>query len=364
MPDVRRVRSLGVAAPGRTAVFNLDETGPADGDVWVTTRWSGISAGTELSFVKATNPFLHRAFDPETRVFSDGEPRDRLPLRAMGYMEVGEVAESRTAGLSVGTLVAAAYGHKTSARAGAGDVVALPDDLDPLLGIYVAQMGPICANGLLHAAADAAGDSVDHLDAGVRGRNVLVTGAGVVGLLTALFACHLGAANVVIADATPQRLAAAAGLGLEIVDLRAGPAWQVCTDRWRHERGDAGADVVFQCRGRTSALEDALKAVRRQGTVIDLAFYQGGADDVRLGEEFHHKGLTIRCAQIGCVPRGLGDRWDRRRLSDATLDLLRTHGSHVRRHMISDVVPFDAAGALLEDLAARRRHTLQTVIAF
>ena len=51
-----------------------------------------------------------------------------------------------------------AYGHRTGYAADPlrDRFVALPADLDPLLGIYVAHMGPICANGLLHAAADAA----------------------------------------------------------------------------------------------------------------------------------------------------------------------------------------------------------------
>ena len=49
-----------------------------------------------------------------------------------------------------------AYGHRTGYVADPlqDRFVELPDDLDPLLGIYVAHMGPICANGLLHAAAD------------------------------------------------------------------------------------------------------------------------------------------------------------------------------------------------------------------
>ena len=64
-------------------------------------------------------------------------------------METGTVVESRTAALPVGTRVAAPYGHATGyvADPAAEHVVPLPDDLDPVLGVYVAHMGPICANG-------------------------------------------------------------------------------------------------------------------------------------------------------------------------------------------------------------------------
>jgi threonine dehydrogenase-like Zn-dependent dehydrogenase len=102
----------------------------------------------------------------------------------------------------------------------------------------------------------------------------------------------------------------------------------------------------------------ALRCLRPQGTVVDLAFYTGGADQVALGEEFHHNGLAIRCAQIGRVPHGLAHRWDRRRLSAETLALLRAHGAAIREHLITDVVPFDEAPALFADLSARRRHVV------
>ncbi|MDQ3870241.1 MAG: zinc-binding alcohol dehydrogenase, partial [Chloroflexota bacterium] len=137
--------------------------------------------------------------------------------------------------------------------------------------------------------------------------------------------------------------------------------WRVVKERWRHGRGDCGADVVFQCRGQPAALATALRALRPQGTVVDLAFYQGGAPEVRLGEEFHHNGLSVRCAQILRVPRGLSHLWDRRRLALETIDLLRAHGGALRTHVITDVVPFDHAPDLMSDLAERRREVIQAV---
>jgi len=196
---------------------------------------------------------------------------------------------------------------------------------------------------------------------GVRGRQVLVVGGGVVGLLTGLFALHHGAASVALADRTPQRLAAAARLGLIPLDEQAEETWRWCKERWRHGPKDRGADVVFQCRGQAAGLQTALRSLRPQGTVIDMAFYQDGAADVRLGEEFHHNGLTVRCAQIGRVPRGLAHAWDRRRLAAETVALLQARGRLVREHLITDVVPFDKGPQLVADLAARKRHTIQAV---
>jgi threonine dehydrogenase-like Zn-dependent dehydrogenase len=280
-------------------------------------------------------------------------------------MEVGRVTESRAPGLAEGALVAMAYGHRTGrcADPGTTPVIPVPDDLDPLLGVYLAQMGPICVNGLLHAAAALAGPDAP-VDAGVRDRCVLVTGAGVVGMLSALLAVQHGAAAVTVAEPSPERRAVAEALGLPTVDDGDGEGWLAVKRQWRHGSGDAGADVVLQCRGSAGSLATALKALRPQGVVVDLGFYQGGADPVRLGEEFHHNGLSIVCAQIGRVPRGMAAAWPRPALAAVTLDLLRDRGAAVRTHLVTDVVPFEDGPALLADLAGRRRATLQAVLRF
>jgi threonine dehydrogenase-like Zn-dependent dehydrogenase len=368
MPDPGRNagadRNVVVTAPGAVEIRDEPALPVGSGGFRVRTLYTGVSAGTELSYVKGTNPALHAGFDPVLGLFG-AAPDDAFPVTRLGYMEVGTVEQSRTPAVAEGTLVAMTYGHRT---AHLGDpvrdrVVPLPADLDPMLGIYVAHMGPICANGLLHAAADLHGTSVRSLADGVRGRRVAVTGAGVVGLLTALFARQHGAASVVVVDPTPQRRAVAEALALETLDPDAADPAVVLKTRWRHLADDRGADVVFQCRGQASALHLALRLLRPQGTVVDLAFYQGGADEVRLGEEFHHNGLGLRCAQIGRVPRGLAPTWDRERLSAATIDLLREYGEAIRTHLISAVVPFEQAPALLSDLASRKRQELQVVLA-
>ncbi|MCW2819935.1 MAG: hypothetical protein JWR42_2722 [Marmoricola sp.] len=369
MSEPRTIRSIGVAAQDRPTIFEYVEQPPEDGQFRVDTLFTGLSAGTELTFVKGTNPYLHASWDAENGVFVNGEPSRRYPVEAMGYMEVGRVTESRAPGVLPGQVVATTYGHRSGhvVDPARSVVTVLPPDLDPLLGVYVAQMGPICANGLLHAAAELVGTApadpgAVRLGDGVVGRKVLVTGGGVVGLLTGLFARAGGAAEVALADPDAQRLAAAEGLGLTPVeDDGASSVERWCTSHWRHGPADRGADLVFQCRGRAAALATALRSLRPQGTVIDLAFYEGGAPELRLGEEFHHQGLSIRCAQINRVPRGFAPAWDRRRLSAETLTLLATYAEDVRRHLITDVVPFDQGPRFITDLAERRRSCIQAV---
>jgi predicted dehydrogenase/NADPH:quinone reductase-like Zn-dependent oxidoreductase len=361
----KAVQSLGVERPGKATLFELPLDRPPTGGFHVETLYTGLSAGTELTFYKGTNPSLRSGWDAELGAFRPDRAARSYPVRTMGYMEVGRVTMVNGADLRPGQLVAMAYGHKSAHAADpARDrYVPLPPDLDPLLGIYVAHMGPICANGLLHAAAEVVGPGVRSLGDGVRGMHVLVMGAGVVGLLTGLFAAHHGAASVCVADTGARRLRAARGLGLEVVDQGRSEVWRALKARHRFASGDRGADVAFQCRARPESLAEALRSLRPQGTVIDLAFYTGGAEALRLGEEFHHNGLAVRCAQIGRVPRGLAPRWHRDRLSAETIDLLQAHGRSIRRELVTDILPLDGAPHLLEELATRRREVLQAVFA-
>lgn len=360
-PGHRIIRSLGVEAPGLPYFLEYEEGPPGDGQVRLDTLYTGFSAGTELTFLKNTNPYFRSRFDGERGVFVENEPDLHYPVPFLGYMEVARVSESRANGFRQGDIVATTYAHKSGHTADPFHdlLVPLPDAIDPLLGVLVAQMGPIAANGILHADAEFFGSHVPFLGAGVKDRPVVVIGAGTVGLMTALFARSLGASEIIISDPSEFRRGKAEAMGLTA--MTEDRAWQHAKARWHVGGMGRGADLAFQTRAHSGSLHTALKALRPQATVIDLAFYQGGADELRLGEEFHHNGLNIRCAQINRVPRGLGHLWNRSRLALATIDLLRSHGDTIRKHMITHVVPIEDAPAFLIDLVENRPEFLQVV---
>lgn len=356
----RHIRSLGVEAQGRAYHLAYEEGPPPDGHVRLQTLYSGFSAGTELTFMKHTNPYFHSRWDAERGVFQAGEPSLNYPVPFLGYMEVARVIDSRTPAFSNGEIVATAYAHKSGHTADPSRevLVPMPKGLDPILGVFVGQMGPIAANGILHADAEMFGSQGGTLGQGVAGRHVLVIGAGSVGLMTALFAQRAGAAGIVVADPSPYRRRKVEAFGLMAMDEE--KAWQHAKSQW-HSGGDRGADFVFQTRAHAGSLHTALRALRPQGTVIDLAFYQGGAEALRLGEEFHHNGLVLKCAQINRVPRGLAHQWDRRRLALETIALLEDVGAAVMREMITHIVPFEDGPAFLAELVETRPEFLQIV---
>src|SRR5690606_20084537 len=109
------------------------------------------------------------------------------------------------------------FGHKTGHTANPDHdlLLRMPESIDPMLGIFVAQMGPIAANGILHADAEQFGAAVPHLGAGVEGRPVLVWGGGTVGLFCALFARQGGASEIVVVDPSPWRQDLARRMGFD-----------------------------------------------------------------------------------------------------------------------------------------------------
>lgn len=102
------------------------------------------------------------------------------------------------------------------------------------------------------------------------GSRVLVTGAGAVGLLAAQAAMALGAAEVVITDVNPHRLALARELGVSIALDVSGTAIT-----------DAGLepDVLLECSGHPGATVEAMGAVTRAGRVVLVGM---GGDELAL----------------------------------------------------------------------------------
>ncbi len=97
--------------------------------------------------------------------------------------------------------------------------------------------------------------------------SVLVVGSGISGLLHVMVARALGAGRIVATDVVDFRLEAARRLGAEaVIDAR-----EDVPARFRELNGGRGADLVIVCAGAPQAVEQALAAVGRAGTVLFFA---------------------------------------------------------------------------------------------
>lgn len=340
---------LTVEAPFTVGLTAYDEPVLGPQEVRLRTLYSGISAGTELTLYRGTNPYLAKSWNAERRLFEPAEGGSwGYPHPAIGYEELGEVTElgAGVSGLRPGQLVWGAWGHRSThvAPADWARPRLLPDGLEPVCGIF-GQIGSIALNAIL--------DADIHL-----GETVAVFGQGVPGQMVTQLVKASGA-EVIAIDRLPQRLAVASDCGADHVvngaEVDAAAAVKELTD-------GRGADVSIEISGNYGALHEAIRATADNSRVVVSGFYQGGGEALRLGEEFHHNRVELVSSQIGGVARHLDHRWDRLRLEQTIMQLqlagkvdfqrLITHRFAARdlqrAYSLLDQTPEDAGQVVLE----------------
>jgi 2-desacetyl-2-hydroxyethyl bacteriochlorophyllide A dehydrogenase len=327
------------------------ELGP--GQVRVLTSFSGISAGTELTAYRGTNPYLNKSWDPGLRLFVDDTSTLSYPVAGVGYSEVGEVVEvapdiADDPGVPrIGAQVWGIWGHRGEAVLPAEKLrgCTIPEGLDPVAATF-ARVGAVALNAVL--AADV------HL-----GEIVAVFGQGVLGLLTTRLV-RLSGGTVVAVDAVPGRLEKALEYGAAaVIDARegtAGPELRRLTD-------GRGADVAIEISGSYPALHEAIRAVAVNGRVVAAGFYQGDGVGLRLGDEFHHNRVRLICSQIGGVPPAVAGRWDQTRLNQTFLRLVLDRQVDPVG-LVTHVIPVEEAAAAYRMLDRRPHEALQVVLKF
>jgi threonine dehydrogenase-like Zn-dependent dehydrogenase len=276
-------------------------------EVRIETLHSGISAGTELTLFRGSNPYLTKSWDGASRLFRGAESTWSLPKPAIGYEEVGRIVECGAAveGLAEGALVWGAWGHKSSHIAKADWVRArlLPDGLDPVCGIF-AQIGAIALNAIL--------------DARIRLTEIVaVFGQGVPGLMATQLAKASGA-EVIAVDRLDTRLERARLCGAShVLNVSAGNIAETI----KAITLGRGADACIEIAGSYSALHEAIRSAAYNSRVVVSGFFQGEGVGLALGEEFHHNRISLICSQISGLDPEIDHRWDRLRLDRAVMDL-------------------------------------------
>ncbi|NBE94142.1 zinc-binding alcohol dehydrogenase [Nonomuraea sp. KC401] len=340
------MRVITFEEPGQVRVNSESPAELVPGSVRVRTIYSGVSAGTELTAYRGTNPYLSRKWDTERRLFVDGQTH-AYPLAGWGYQEVGEVVEAApdVAAPPPGSVVWGIWGHRAEAVVPAATLVGhvMPPGADPLSGV-LARVGAIALNAV-HAADVHLGDQV------------AIFGQGVIGLLATRLAV-LSGARVVAADAIADRLERARAFGAaETFDVTSGSVAEFMRKRVE------GADTVIELSGTHQGLHEAIRTVRKGGRVVAAGFYQGDGMGLRLGEEFHHNQVQLVSSQIGGVASWLAHRWDVERLQRTFMELVH-RGEVEARDLVTHVVPAERAAEAYDLLDRHPSEVLQLVFDF
>jgi 2-desacetyl-2-hydroxyethyl bacteriochlorophyllide A dehydrogenase len=309
------------------------------GEIRVRALLSGISHGTELSLYRGTSAFTDKVFDRGLRAFvvPPAGSVAAYPV-TLGYEMVGEVLEvaDDVDGVRVGDLVHSGTPHQeqtvldvAESLAATYPLVRLPSAERPERALFISLAA--VALQAVHDAEMKLGDAVS------------VHGLGTIGLLTVQMCRLEGIQNVFALDPEPSRRALAGGLGAShVLDPHAELPVGL---QIRELNGGAGVDVAIEVSGSDRGLQGALEAAGLGATVVAAGFYQGGAANVRLGEEFHHNRLSV-IASIGAwgAPHRHAPLWNRRRVMDTATRLLYTDRVSVDG-LLGRSFPFDQAPA-------------------
>lgn len=342
-------RVVRLDAPRTVSVAEYEDQEPGSGQVRVQTLLSGISAGTELTQYRGSNPNIERQWDSAHRMFVEGPAATAYPLERWGYQEVGRVDAigADVGDVAAGDLVWGAWQHRSSVVVDAPWAARhlLPDGVPPSRAVFV-RIAAIALNAVLDADIQL-------------GEHVAVFGLGVPGMLAAQLA-RLSGGRVTVVDRVPRRLAMAAELGADhCVDVGEQDAAEVI----RAATGGRGADVAIELTGSYLGLHSAVRATAYNSRVVCSGFLQGEGVGLRLGEEFHHNRIAIVCSQISGLRSDLTHRWSRERLEATVLDLL-SRGDLRVDPLISHMLPAEQAAMAFTLLDAGDPDVLQVVLDF
>jgi threonine dehydrogenase-like Zn-dependent dehydrogenase len=273
-------RALFHTAPRRVEIRELPAPRPADGEVLVRSRCSGISGGTERLVYRGEVP-AELALDDTIGALGG---TFAYPF-AYGYACVGEVAES-------GQLVFAFHPHQDVFAARPAELIQLPA-IDPAS----ATLFPLVETALQVT-----------LDAGTGYRDrVIVLGAGVLGLLTALLLQRSGW-QPLIAEPQAWRRDMAASLG--------------ATAAAPEDLAEQSVPLVIDASGNPDAPAMALNMLAHEGTLLIASWFGVKPVVLPLGGAFHRRRLTIRSTQVSTLPARLSGTWTLARRRREAVELL------------------------------------------
>jgi 2-desacetyl-2-hydroxyethyl bacteriochlorophyllide A dehydrogenase len=348
-------REIVILGPRKVGLREYQEEPLKNREIKVRTLFSGISHGTEMNIYRGTAPQFHKSVS-ERGLFQEGSPLFKYPM-IYGYEEVGEVAEvaSDVRDYKVGDVVASCYTHKELANINV-------DAIAPYLNIM--PKGMKAERGIFLGLGTVALDAL--ITSNIRfSESAVIFGQGVVGLLLLQLCKLAGASPVIAVDMIEKRLSMSKSLG---ADYALNP--QTC-DVASEVRGilGPGSDVVFETSGSIRALHDGIRCgAPRYSKVLAVAWYQGPAQNLYLGEEFHH-GLGashIISAGPGIharLPASPGRQWDDVRVAKTFFRLLADGKVNVEG-LISHRFSFEEADKAYDLIDKHPEDIIKVVLTF
>jgi threonine dehydrogenase-like Zn-dependent dehydrogenase len=318
-------RAFWVRSPGFGEIRPAPVPEPGPDEVFVRTRYTGISRGTETLVFRGEVPAGE--YTTMRAPFQEGDFPGPVKY---GYLNVG-VVEAGPATM-VGRTVFCLYPHQSAYVVPAGAVVTVPDGVPPARAVLA---------GTVETAVNALWDA-----APLVGDRITVVGAGMVGCCVAALLARFPGTEVQLVDVNPDRAPVAKALGVDF----AAPA-----------EAARSRDLVVHASATGAGLALALELLVPEATVIELSWYGDREVTLALGGAFHSGRLRIRSSQVGTLaPARRASRTPSQRLALA-LELLRDPAFDA---LLTGESRLDELPEVLAGMAAGTRPGLCHLIAY
>jgi 2-desacetyl-2-hydroxyethyl bacteriochlorophyllide A dehydrogenase len=353
---MRRMQTMGrevvITGPRQVDFRECETPKPARGEVLLKTLYSGISHGTEMNIYRGTAPFFRMS--QRNGLFVEGEPAFKYPV-PYGYEGVGEVVEvgNEVTKLKAGDIVAGAWAHRDEVVMSEGGPSVLPSGVNPVVGIFQALAG-VALDSLLTSRARL-------------GESAVVFGQGVVGVIVVQLCRLAGVEPIIAVDILNERLGRSKEAG---ADFTVNAASESPAEKVIEMTDGRGADVIIETSGSVKALHEGIRCgAPGYSRLVSTGWCQGGAGDLRLGEEFHHGGSHMGRAAVEILvnshrlPPAPGRQWDGPRVVNKALDLI-VRGKVKVEELISHRIPFADAPKAFELIDKHPADVLKVVLTF
>ncbi|MEM0905822.1 MAG: zinc-binding alcohol dehydrogenase [Pseudomonadota bacterium] len=259
---------------------------PTDGAAVMNALASAISRGTERLVLTGNVP----KSEADRMTCPHQEGQFPFPVK-YGYALVGRIV----AGPShlVGRMGFALHPHQTRVALDPGAIVPIPEAIPP-------ERATLAAN--METALNVVWDSGASL-----GDDVLVVGAGVVGLLITRLLARMPGVRVTATDVDPNKARIVGALGARFCPPDA---------------VGEGYDVAINASASDRGLALAIEAAGLEARIVEASWHGARDATVPLGGAFHSQRLTIVSSQVGRLPATRAPRWTHRRRMEAALGLL------------------------------------------
>jgi len=194
------------------------------------------------------------------------------------------------------------------------------------------------------------------------GDRVAVVGLGALGILAVGIARAAGAETIIAIDLLPTRRELAIENGADYVfDARDGDIGIQVRDL----TNDMGVDVAVELSGAYAGLSTAVAVTRVGGLICSAGFYQGEANTIFLGREWHHNRLTM------IVPHGCGwgheprdyPYWDTTRAYATIVSMMRK-GRLKAGGLINKIYSFNESTTVFQDIRDKPNEIIKYAVDF